>query len=59
MFLKTVPIKTNKNHMIPFLEKVKNSLQKSHGKNFCNLHCFHYKSVLGYSTYDYWLQFRS
>ena len=48
MFLKTVLIKTNKNHMIPFLEKVKNSLQKSHGKNF-----------LGYSTYDYWLHFRS
>ena len=32
MFLKTDLIKTNKNHMIHFLKKVKNELKMSHDK---------------------------
>ena len=34
MFLKRDLIKTNKNHMMPFLKNVKNELKKSQGKDF-------------------------
>ena len=36
-YFKTSSIKTNKNYITPFLKKLKNQLNKSHGKDFLGL----------------------
>ena len=55
MFLITNLIKTNKNHLIPFLKEVKNYLNNSHGKDFFNLPCSPHKlhHMTPFTTTDY------
>ena len=43
LYFKISSMKTNKNQMIPCFETTQNQLKKSHGQDFFNLPCSHYK----------------